>query len=164
MNKKQLSEKEESFCFYYCRTKNYREAAALAGYSVFPERSGRRLLRDKRIQTAIRRMERKFSVLPEEAAAGYRRIAYGSLADAVRLLFADEAPSPEEIEKMDLFCVSEIKRPKAGGIEIKFFDRLKALEKLNELSPPSGEQAIPQFFAALENGARAISPAVSEDG
>ena len=33
---------------------------------------------------------------------------------------------------MDLYSVSEIKRPKDGSMEIKFFDPLKALEKLYE--------------------------------
>ena len=32
-----------------------------------------------------------------------------------------------------LFNVSEIKRVKGGGVEVKLFDRLKALEKLFEL-------------------------------
>ena len=38
------------------------------------------------------------------------------------------------ISKLDLFNVSEIKRVKGGGVEVKLFDRLKALEKLFELS------------------------------
>lgn len=163
MDNKRLSEKEESFCFYYCRTKNHREAAALAGYSLFPEKSGRKLLREKRIQSEIERIEKQASLSPAEAAAGFRRIAYGSCTDAVRLLFADKLPSREELEQMDLFCVSEIKRPKAGGMEIKFFDRLKALERLEAASPKT-DGDIPQFFTALENGAKAIAEAVSADG
>ena len=35
---------------------------------------------------------------------------------------------------MDLFLVSEIRRPKDGAMEIKFFDRARALEKLASLS------------------------------
>ena len=34
---------------------------------------------------------------------------------------------------MDLFPITEIKRPRTGGIEMKFCDRLKALEKLAQL-------------------------------
>ena len=37
------------------------------------------------------------------------------------------------LAESDLFNVSEIKRVKGGGVEIKFFDRQKALEKLEEL-------------------------------
>jgi hypothetical protein len=38
------------------------------------------------------------------------------------------------MESLELFNVSEIKKPKGGGIEIKFFDRLKALEHLEALA------------------------------
>ena len=41
---------------------------------------------------------------------------------------------------MDLYCISEIKRPKDGSMEIKFFDRLKALEKLTQESGADTEE------------------------
>ena len=129
MTKRQgLKEKEKLFCFYYCRTRNIREAAAKAGYTLFPEKAGQKLIRDKRITTEIKKLEKLQEISQQEAAAGYKRIAYGSVCDAIRLLFADSPPDPGELEKLDLFCISEIKRPKGGGMEIKFFDRLKALE------------------------------------
>ena len=65
--------------------------------------------------------------------AGLKRLAFGSCRDAVTLAFAEELPPAEIIGKLDLFNVSEIKRDKGGGVEIKLFDRLKALEKLYEL-------------------------------
>ena len=37
------------------------------------------------------------------------------------------------ISGLDLFNVSEIRRVKGGGVEVKLFDRQKALEKLLEL-------------------------------
>ncbi len=64
---------------------------------------------------------------------GLEKLAFGSCNDAVVLAFAEELPPSEIIEKLDLYNVSEIKRVKGGGVEIKFFDRLKALEKLYEL-------------------------------
>lgn len=64
--------------------------------------------------------------------AGLKRLAFGSCSDAVYLVFAEELPPPGVIEKLDLFNVSEIKRVKGGGVEIKLFDRQKALEKLFE--------------------------------
>ncbi len=157
MTKRQsLKEKEKLFCFYYCRTRNIREAAAKAGYTIFPERSGQKLIRDKRITAEIKRLDKLQEVSQQESAAGYRRIAYGCVCDAIRLLFADSPPDPDDLEKLDLFCISEIKRPKGGGMEIKFFDRLKALEKLAELSG-GNEKDIPPFYAALENGAKALA-------
>ena len=63
--------------------------------------------------------------------------------------------SADEIEKLDLFNVSDIKRPKGGGIEIKFFDRLRALEKLASLG--GGENSESSFIKALSEGARLLS-------
>lgn len=64
---------------------------------------------------------------------GLRHLAFGSCNDAVVLAFAEELPPKSVIEKLDLFNVSEIKRVKGGGVEVKLFDRLKALEKLYEI-------------------------------
>lgn len=157
-----LKEKEKLFCVYYCLTGNAREAAAKAGYSLFPEKNGQKLLSEKRISAEIKRLKKLSDSAGEEAAAGYRRIAYGCVCDAVSLLFKDIPPEREELEKLDLFCVSEIKRPKGGGMEIKFFDRLKALEKLAELSR-DGKKETPAFYEALEKGARAIAESEEKD-
>jgi hypothetical protein len=50
--------------------------------------------------------------------------------------------------------VSEIKKPKEGALEIKFFDRFKALEKLAE-ETNDDKKSLP-FYEALENGAKAL--------
>ena len=59
-------------------------------------------------------------------------------------------------EKLDLFNVSEIKRPKGGGLEIKFFDRLKALEHLEQLCTGGDEDSALPFYKALENSAAKV--------
>ena len=56
---------------------------------------------------------------------------------------------------MSLFLVSEIKRPKDGSMEIKFFDRLKALEKLG--AGGEHETGAKQLFDAISNSARAVN-------
>ncbi len=86
-------------------------------------------------------------------ARGYERLAFGSIQDAVKLLFCEEL-DPEWLSGLDLFPVSEIKRPKGGGMEIKFVDRLKAMERLEELggADPGGEP----LLRALDEGARAL--------
>ena len=85
----------------------------------------------------------------EEVVEGCRRLAYGSCNDAVRLLFCDEAC--EDLAKMDLFNVSEIKRPKDGAMEIKFYSRFEAMERLVQLDGltelPDGVKA---FYEAIE--------------
>lgn len=55
---------------------------------------------------------------------GLERLAFGNVTDAIKLLFCDEL-NTRILNKLDLFNISEIKRPKGGGIEIKFYDRLK---------------------------------------
>lgn len=91
------------------------------------------------------------------AVDGLRRLAFGTANDAVRLVMAEEQPSPEELARLDLFCVSEIKRQK-GAVEVRFFDRLKALEALLEWSR-AGERdggKTESLYAALEKSAAAL--------
>lgn len=83
-----------------------------------------------------------------------RRLAFGNIQDAVALLFESEENILNTLPELDLFNVSEIKRPKNGGMEIKFFDRLKAFEKLREMVTPAGNGNSPaSFYEALERSA-----------
>ena len=51
---------------------------------------------------------------------------------------------------MNLFNISEIKRPKGGGLEIKFADRMKALALLYEIGKQGEDEEGLSFFEALE--------------
>ena len=82
---------------------------------------------------------------------GFERLAFGDVTDAVRLLFAEEI-NPRTLKKMDLFNVAEIKRMKGGGMEIKFADRLKALQCLEQLRPEDGSDS-GALYQALEASA-----------
>lgn len=152
--KNTLSQKQLTFCRQYVRTRNGREAAAFAGFLLFPEKAAARLLADARIQGEIQALEADCRASRAELIAGYRRLAFGSTADAVRLLLQcdDVPPDPDTL---DLFAVSEIKRPKGGGMEIKFFDRQRALDKLSELQSGNADGALP-FYRALERSAAAL--------
>mgnify|MGYP001138328001 CR=1 FL=1 len=78
----------------------------------------------------------------ETAKEGFRRLAFGGIHDAVRLLFCEDV-NPRTLKNMDLFAVSEIRRPKNGGMEIRFFDRIEALRLLSELETSgTGAQAL----------------------
>ena len=121
---------------------------------MFPERSALRLLRRTDIAQEIARIDKQRETTQNDIAIGYQRLAFGCISDAVCLLFSDEV-SPEEIEKMDLFNIAEIKRKKGGDIEIKFFDRLKALEKLTEITDCSSS-AESSIFSAIEKSAAAL--------
>ncbi len=150
-----MNEKEQRFCRFYAQTGNPREAAARAGYHMRPERWGLKLLEQPDVRRAIKALCAQHAPDGQE---GLRRVAFGSAADAVRLLWMDAPPAPEELEAMDLFMVAEIKRPKGGGMEIKFFDRLKALEQLLAAGEADRQDALP-FYQALTEGARRLKGA-----
>lgn len=57
---------------------------------------------------------------------------------------------------MDFFNISEIKRKKGGDIEIKFFDRLKALEKLQQLCDEKDFATGTSLYGAIAASASAL--------
>ena len=152
-----LKPKERLFCFYYCQSRSPRMAAANAGYGIFAKKASARLLRRNDIQSEIERIDSSMPVTQSEVVSGLRNLAFGSAADAFQLLLGSDGDfSTEQIENLDLLNISEIKRPKGGGMEIKFFDRLKALEKLWELSSSQGVNDTPAFYNAIEKSAAAL--------
>lgn len=150
-----LTEKERLFCAYYADGGDARGCAARAGYSVMPQRSAAKLLAREDVRAEVAKIEKeKRNVSSVER--GLMRLAFGSVADALKLMLCEETMSAEEIEKLDLFNVSDIKRPKGGGLEIKFFDRLKALERLEKLGGAE-ENTQSSFIKALSEGAKMLS-------
>jgi hypothetical protein len=149
-----MTAREELFCRLVSQGYPSRDAAARAGYRTAPERSAAGLIARADVREKIARLAKNHADGIDEAAAGLRRIAFGSVSDAVRLACADEI-DPDEIDRMDLFCVSEIKRGK-NGVEIKFFDRIRALQCLQEMSHADDDAAEP-FYRALEQGAMALN-------
>lgn len=157
---KGLTAKEKTFCNCFVSCGSADEAAYSAGFVRNPKRSGEELLCREDIADEIKRLGKcRTSSLSEIATVGYRRLAFGKISDAVSLLYM-ENPSREQLEHMDLFLVSEIKRPKDGSMEIKFFDRLKALEKLTDDSEKE-DRATP-FYDAIVKGAEALRSETDE--
>ncbi len=153
--KKSLTEKERLFCTYFALGGDARGCAARAGYSVSPARQGAKLLARSDIRAEISRIEKERNGF-SDVEKGLSRLAFGSVADAMKLMLCEDTMTAEEIEKLDLFNVSEIKRPKGGGLEIKFFDRLKALDKLSQCTAGE-ENSESSFIKALSQGARLLS-------
>ncbi len=145
-----LTPREKQFCCLYANNGNFKEAAICAGFSQ-PDRVGAALLLRDDINAEIERIYKsRTKNYRQRARAGYERLAFGNVSDAVRLMF-DENPSEKSLEAYDLFNVAEIKRPKDGAMEIKFFDRIKALEKL-EYAEESEQKGISDFYNALIGG------------
>jgi hypothetical protein len=158
--KKGLTEKERLFCFYFAEDGDARGCAARAGFSVAPKRSAARLLGREEIRAEIAKLEKEKKAV-NAVEKGLMRLAFGSVADAMRLMLCEDSLTADEIEKLDLFNVSEIKRPKGGGLEIKFFDRLKALERLDKISGGE-EHSQSSFIQALSEGAKNLSQGDSD--
>lgn len=155
MLSKKLTEKEKLFCSFYAQGGDARGCAARAGFTLTPQRSAAKLLARDEIKAEISKIEKERKTA-YAAERGLYRLAFGSVTDALRLMLCSDEMTAEDIEKLDFFNVAEIKRPKGGGLEIKFYDRLKALERLEKLG--SGEEN-PQssFIQALSEGAKLIS-------
>ena len=131
MNEENQKLKDKLFCCYYAKLGNIFEAAVRAGFpSCSALAEGMSILRQKKYRKIISSLMSD-SLLPSQLVkAGLERLAFGSSNDAALLVFSEEIPSPEKISTLDLFNVSEIKKVKGGGVEVKFFDRQKAMEKI----------------------------------
>ena len=150
-----MTGREKKFCSLFLGSGNSELAAEKAGYTGDCEQKGEELICRPEISAELERLSRlREKSLANMAAAGYQRLAFGSICDAISLLYKSD-PSKEDLEGMDLFLVSEIKRPKDGSMEIKFFDRLKALEKLG--AGGEHETGAKQLFDAISNSARAVN-------
>lgn len=149
-----LTQKELLFCSLYAALRNGEEAARGAGYRISPRIRAEKLLMRREIRQRIDRISEQ-SRLKAEAAAGFRRLAFGGVNDAVSLLISGEELNPERIREMDFFNVSELKQSKSGQLEVRFFDRQKALEMLLELSSADAGEETRAFFEALNRGAKA---------
>lgn len=93
----------------------------------------------------------RWKKLRKAVEEGYRRLAFGPVGDAVKLMMAGE-DRELDYEELDLQNVAEIKRGK-GTVEVKFFDRLEALDRLAQLAREE-TGGTDSFYAALSAGAR----------
>lgn len=94
-----------------------------------------------------------------EITEGLRHIAFGSNADAVKLLLRSDSLSDRQIKALDTFNIASLKRTGSCVSEIKFFDRLKAIDKLSSLGVSQSGGA-GGFLEALIKSAEGIG----EDG
>lgn len=100
--------------------------------------------------------EKEMLSLPATAEEGLRKLAFGTITDAVKLLYhpPENEKELEELETLDLYAVSELKRTKDGILEMKFYDRLKALQSLQESEHQSEEE--PPLYRAIRESAEKL--------
>lgn len=154
-----MTKKEKLFCRFYALGLNLKEAAAAAGFVKGAQKTAFALLDREDVRKEIRRSFKNAGTGEDNyISAGLKRLAFGSVSDAVKLIFTDrEEVTGSFLEGLDLFNVSEIKFQKTGGIEIKFADRLKALTLLSELGERGEDDSALPFYKALERGAAALN-------
>lgn len=107
-------------------------------------------------------MSRRKKTIEQQVKDGLCELAFGSISDAVSLLYLSEEEIVDKLPKLKLMNVSEIKRPKGGGMEIKFFDRIKAMEKLIDKEQATQDTGL-SFYQALERSTENISRESVED-
>lgn len=88
--------------------------------------------------------------LKSEALRVLYQLSLGAQRELVRMMFSEQELSEDVLKKMDVSSISEVKKTKDGGVEIKFFDRFKALELLLKLVREEDERSsFRQFYQAL---------------
>lgn len=123
-----------------------------------------RLLANDLVKKEIKRLDKTDEQTLAYVKTGLSRLAFGQINDVAALVFADQ-PDSELVANADLFNVSELKRVKGGGVEVKFFDRQKALEKLFELDPDLREHTkAEQFLNAMRDSAQSDITKLLDDG
>lgn len=131
-----LSEKEILFCRHYHNCLNPKESAIKAGYPAEKaEKIAEKLLYKKEISSFLNKIESQIEKdrISKLAIVALKRMILYRPNDTIKLLHQFENISKEEIEKLDLFHISELKKLKDGSFEFKFIDRIKAIETLTQI-------------------------------
>ena len=154
-----------AFAKMFVRTRNGSETAVRLGAEPSQAKQIEAdYLANKAVKREIRRLDKEDVQTLCYVKTGLSRLAFGSINEAAALVFSEE-PTREEVLRADLFNVAELKKVKGGGVEMKFFDRQKALEKLVELDPELKEiSAAQEFLNAVYNGARDDTGGGGADG
>lgn len=90
-----------------------------------------------------------------EIESALRSIAFGSPAGAIKLLLRGEELTDRQIRRLDLNLISDIKKSSGGITEIKFYDRIKALSLLSDLSSCQAKDGS-GFINALRSSAESL--------
>lgn len=149
MGKRLDAEQQRTFCRVYLRTLNPDAAAEAVGRD-----DGWRLLREKDITERLEEMRAAGAaqILREDAVRRLAELAFGRANDAAALALGMPG-TREKVEELDLSAVAELKVTDKGGVEIKFLDRVRALESLCSALDGRISTGADDFFQALENSA-----------
>lgn len=152
---KELSKRQRKFLCCIAAGKNVTEAAAVCGIAKEDAlEEGAKILSRPKAKRYLAEAAAAFGDGGDCVERGLERLIGGSVNDAVILAKScGEELSEEDVRKLDLYNVSELKFGK-GVCEIKFADRLKAAEKLSEIrAGKSSDNAAQSFLDAIGEAA-----------
>lgn len=154
-----MTKQEKMFCEIFAATLDKERAAKAAGFVESPEIFAQRLFSKAAVRKRCKRLI-KSSLECQSAVAGLSKLVFGNASSAVEAFFEEGVPS---LKNADLFCISEIKRSSTGAVEIKFFDKIRALQTLAELCPTESENKMQGFYEAIIKGATASDDRSDEE-
>lgn len=139
-----------AFCQSYLRTLDPCRAAKSAG-----REDGWALLRQPAVQRELEELRGSRRLCREDALGRLAELAFGRANDAVALALAREREELD-VAGLDLSAVSEFRVTDKGGVELRFLDRVKALETLCALldhqDSAAGAEAFLQALEGAEDG------------
>ena len=139
---------DEAFCRAYLRTMDPERAALEAGcrdgFTCLAAPGTQKRL-DRMREAAVGQLRR------EDVLRRLAQLAFGQANDGVRLALQGQSA---RAEGLDLSAVAEIRVTDKGGVEIRFLDRVKALETLcGLLERQEGDDGAEAFLRALRGEA-----------
>ena len=156
--KNYLNARQKLFCHWFALTRDARGSAARCWKAPEKLAEALTLLETPAARSYLAEVEAAMGGAGRLATAeeGYRKLAFGAVTDAVRLMFPTEGETPP-IGEMDLFNIAKLSQAK-GGLEVTFFDRLAALDRLaaQQKEEDTARQDAFGFLDAVAAGAAAV--------
>lgn len=155
--KNYLNARQKLFCHWFALTRDARGSAARCWKAPEKLAEALTLLETPAARSYLAEVEASMGGAGRLATAeeGYRKLAFGAITDAVRLMFPAEGETLH-IGEMDLFNIAKLSQAK-GGLEVTFFDRLAALDRLAaQQKEDSGQKDAFGFLEAVAAGAAAV--------
>ena len=98
-------------------------------------------------QDRLSKRIRDGDIQQRDVARRLAELAFGKPNDCVRLVLGET----ENVRKLDLSLLSELKRSEKGALELRLIDRLTALELLAQIAEADGSD-LESFLKALQGG------------
>lgn len=147
---KKLTNAEKKFCRLYVESGDAEAAAKNAGLRA-SEHADALLCRDEVIDEIVSILKRRREMMLLMCESAMMRVIISPADKALRLA-QGEIAFPQEAE---LRGVSEYKCTEKGS-EVRFFDKVKAFEKLCALIVPEKDSSEAGLLSALAQGAKAL--------